>query len=297
MGVPRINIENWTLTVTGLVRDSTTFTFDKIRQFPKREIQAFHQCAGFPRRPQVPTRRIGNVVWGGADLQTLLESVGVLPTARFLWSFGYDYGEFEGIRSDPYVKDLPLERLSHGDVLLVYEINGEPLDALHGYPLRLLVPGFYGTNSVKWLSRLELADRRADSPFTTLLYNDPIAPSPSNPNGGTRPVWQVAPESLIVSPVPDAKVGRGPVEIWGRAWADGGVASVKISTDGGQTWHVAELGDQIDWSWQTFRMAWHPEGTGDAVLMSRATDKKGVFQPDADWRNAVHAVRVTKTGL
>jgi sulfane dehydrogenase subunit SoxC len=297
MGVPRINVDNWTLTVTGLVRESTTFTFDKIRQFPKREVQAFHQCAGFPKRPQLPTRRIGNVVWGGVDLKTILESVGVLPAARFLWSFGHDYGEYDGIHSGPYVKDLPLDRLSHGDVLLAYEINGDPLDALHGYPLRLLVPGYYGTNSVKWLSRLELADRRADGPFTTLFYNDPIRPSPNNPNVGTRPVWQVAPESLIVSPAPDAKIGRGPVEIWGRAWADGGVASVDVSTDGGQTWHAAELGNQTDWSWQTFRMRWDPWGTGNAILMSRATDKMGAFQPDADWRNAVHAVRVTKTDL
>ena len=297
MGVPRINIENWTLSVTGLVRDSTTFTFDKIRQFPKREIQAFHQCAGYPKRPQLPTRRIGNVLWGGVDLKSLLEEVGVLPAARFLWSFGHDYGEFDGIRSGGYVKDLPLDRLSHGDVLLAYEINGAPLDALHGYPLRLLVPGYYGTNSVKWLSHLELADRRADGPFTTLLYNDPISPSTNNPNGGTRPVWQVAPESLIVSPAPDAKIGKGPVEIWGRTWADGGVASVDVSTDGGRTWHAAELGNQADWSWQTFRMEWNPQGTGDAILMSRATDKMGAFQPDSDWRNAVYAVRVTKTGL
>jgi hypothetical protein len=85
--------------------------------------------------------------------------------------------------------------------------------------------------------------------------------------------------------------------IWCRACADGGVASVEISTDGGQAWNAAELGNQTDWSWQTFRMAWHPEGKGDAVLMSRATDKMGAFQPDADWRNAVYAVHVTKTGL
>ena len=296
LGVPRINIENWTLTITGLVCNSATFTFDQIRRFRKREIQAFHQCAGFPKNPRLATRRVGNVVWGGVDLQALLESVGVLSAARFLWSFGLDYGEYDGIRSDPYVKDLPLDRLSHGDVLLAYEINGEPLDALHGYPLRLIIPGFYGTNSVKWLSRLELADRRADGPFTTLLYNDTVAPSPDNPSGGTRPVWQVAPELLIVSPAPNAKVGSGPVEIWGRAWADGGIASVEISTDGGQTWNIAELDGQIGWSWQKFRMVWHPKGIGNAALMSRATDKKGAFQPGADWRNAVYAVHITKTG-
>lgn len=297
MGVPRIDIDDWTLTVGGLVNESMTFTYDRIRQLPKREIQAFHQCAGYPKNPQLPTRRIGNMVWGGADLKTLLESVGVLPAARFLWSFGHDYGEYDGFHADPYVKDLPLDRLLQSDVLLAYEINGEPLDALHGYPLRLLIPGFYGTNSVKWLSRLELADRRAEGPFTTLLYNDPVAPSPGHPAGGTRPVWHVAPESVIVSPAPNAKIGRGPVEIWGRAWADGGVASVEVSMDGGRSWYAAELGKQIDRSWQTFSLAWHPQGEGNAVLMSRAADKMGAIQPDAGWRNAVYAVPVTMTGL
>jgi len=279
------------------VNESMTFTYDRIRQLPKREIQAFHQCAGYPKNPQLPTRRIGNMVWGGADLKTLLELVDVLPAARFLWSFGHDYGEYDGLHADPYVKDLPLDRLLQSDVLLAYEINGEPLDALHGYPLRLLVPGFYGTNSVKWLSRLELADRRAEGPFTTLLYNDPVALSPEHPAGGTRPVWHVAPESVIVSPAPNVKIGRGPVEIWGRAWADGGVASVEVSMDGGRSWYAAELGKQTDRSWQTFSLAWHPQGQGNAVLMSRATDKMGAIQPDAGWRNAVYAVPVTMTGL
>ena len=297
MGVPRIDIDDWTLTVGGLVNESMTFTYDRIRQLPKREIQAFHQCAGYPKNPQLPTRRIGNMVWGGADLKTLLELVDVLPAARFLWSFGHDYGEYDGLHADPYVKDLPLDRLLQSDVLLAYEINGEPLDALHGYPLRLLVPGFYGTNSVKWLSRLELADRRAEGPFTTLLYNDPVALSPEHPAGGTRPVWHVAPESVIVSPAPNVKIGRGPVEIWGRAWADGGVASVEVSMDGGRSWYAAELGKQTDRSWQTFSLAWHPQGQGNAVLMSRATDKMGAIQPDAGWRNAVYAVPVTMTGL
>ena len=187
------------------------------------------------------------------------------------------------------MKDCPLDRLERGDVLLAYEINGEPLDAEHGFPLRLLVPGFYGTNSVKWLSRLHLADRRAEGPFTTQLYNDAV-------EGGTRPVWQIAPESVIVNPAPAAQVGGQAVEIWGWAWADGGVAAVEISTDGGQSWAPAALDRPNGWSWQKFRASWQAEGAGEAVLMSRATGTQGAVQPLADWRNCVHAVPVSRTG-
>jgi DMSO/TMAO reductase YedYZ molybdopterin-dependent catalytic subunit len=289
VGVPRIDPATWTLSITGLVREPVTFSFDRIRQMPKKQVEAFHQCAGYPSNPKIATRRVGNVVWGGVDLKTLLDELGVLPEARFLWSYGLDSGEYEGVRSDAYLKDCPLDRLERGDVLLAYEINGEPLDAEHGFPLRLLVPGFYGTNSVKWLSRLHLADRRAEGPFTTQLYNDAV-------EGGTRPVWQIAPESVIVNPAPAAQVGGQAVEIWGWAWADGGVAAVEISTDGGKSWAPAALDRPNGRSWQKFRMFWQAEGAGEAVLMSRATGTQGAVQPLADWRNCVHAVHVSRTG-
>lgn len=289
VGVPRIDVKTWTLSINGLVRERATLSFDQIRQMPKKQVEAFHQCAGYPSNPKIATRRVGNVVWGGVDLKTLLGSLGVLPEARFLWSYGFDSGAYEGIRSDAYLKDCPLDRLEHGDVLLAYEINGEPLDPEHGFPLRLLVPGFYGTNSVKWLSRLHLADRRADGPFTTQLYNDVI-------EGGTQPVWQIAPESVIVSPAPGAQIGGQAVDIWGWAWADGGVAAVEISTDGGQNWRPVELDQPNGWSWQKFSVAWQPEGAGEAVLMSRATGKQGAVQPLTDWRNCVHAVPVSRLG-
>ncbi len=126
--------------------------------------------------------------------------------------------------------------------------------------------------------------RAADGPFTTQLYNDSV-------DGGTRPVWAVAPESVIVSPAPDAQAGAS-IEIWGWGLGDGGVAQVEISTDGGAIWRRAELAPQRGWAWQKFTATWRPEGTGEAILMSRATGKRGEVQPAADWRNCIHAVRV-----
>jgi DMSO/TMAO reductase YedYZ molybdopterin-dependent catalytic subunit len=285
VGVPRIEAGAWTVGVTGLVGKAATLTLDDIRSLPKAEVESFHQCAGYPSNPKIATRRVGNVVWGGADLNALLDTLDVSSRARYLWSYGADSGDYEGIRSDLYLKDCPLDRIRQGGVLLAYEINGEPLDAEHGFPLRLVVPGFYGTNAVKWLTRLHLAEARAAGPFTTQLYNDAV-------DGGTRPVWAIAPESVIVSPAPDARVGPKAVEIWGWAWADGGVAKVEVSTDGGATWREAALGPQRGWAWQKFHVAWTPEGTGAAVLMSRATAKRGAVQPAADWRNCIYAVPV-----
>ena len=284
VGIPRFDVADWTLSVTGFVRESITLNFEQLRKLPKVEVETFHQCAGYPANPKIATRRVGNVVWGGVDLKALLAEAGVLSDARFVWAYGMDHGEYEGVRAEPYVKDCPLARIQADGVLLAYEINGEPLDAEHGFPLRLVVPGFYGTNCVKWLTRLHLAERRADGPFTTELYNDRLA-------GGARPVWAVAPESVIVSPAPDARVG-GAFEIWGRAWADGGVARVEVSTDGGATWRDAQLAPQRGWAWQKFTIACRAADRGETVLMSRATGKNGETQPAADWRNCIHAVRV-----
>lgn len=289
VGVPRIDAERWVLHITGLVRTNVAFTFEQIRRMPKKEVESFHQCAGYPSNPKIATRRIGNVVWGGVELKALLNEIGVLPNARFLWSYGSDYGEYEGIAAAPYLKDCPLERLETGDILLAYEINGEPLDPEHGFPLRLFIPGFYGTNCVKWLSRLHLADRRAESPFTTRFYNDPG-------DDGPRPVWQIAPESVIVNPGPDAKLGPQPVEIWGWAWADGGVAGVALSANGGQDWFAAEVEAGKGRSWQKFRGVWCPQGEGEAVLVSRATAANGLVQPLTEWRNCVHSVRAICSG-
>jgi sulfane dehydrogenase subunit SoxC len=169
--------------ITGLVERPTTLSLADLRRLPVRQVESFHQCAGAPRRPDVAARRSANVVWRGVDLADLLRRCGIRNEARFLWAYGLDHGGYDGVSARWYVKDMPLTRLGEGGVLLAYAVNGEPLKPEHGFPLRLVVPGYYGTNAVKWLWRLELAEARAGGPFTTELYNDP---DPST--GGTRPV-------------------------------------------------------------------------------------------------------------
>ena len=291
-GLPRFDLARWRLELTGLIERPCWLSFDDIRALPKRRLESFHQCAGFPQKPDVTTRRIGNVVWGGADLRDLLHSVGIRPEARFLWSYGLDHGDFDSKPAGHYLKDLPLNRLARGDVLLAYEINGEPLTQAHGFPLRLVIPGYYGTNSVKWLYRLDLADRRADGIFTTILYNDPFPAAEGGATGDTRPVWAAPPEAAIVVPQPQARLACRPVEIWGWAWAEAGVTHVEISADQGESWFAAALQPRSQWSWQRFSAAWQPPASGRFTLMARATDTAGATQPMGPARNTVHAVEV-----
>jgi len=292
LGVPRIDPDDWSLWVDGLVRRPTRLTLSEIKRRPRVEITSIHQCCGSPLKPQMPTRRICNVVWGGARLSEIIADCEPDPAARYVWSSGADHGIFEGDSCDAFVKDLPFDRVA-ADVLIAYEMNGEPLRPENGYPARLVVPGHYGTNSVKWLIRLSLADTRAPGPFTTRWYNDPILDAAGKPTGATTPVGPIAPESVIVSPAPDQTLAAGEeIEIWGWAWADAGVSAVDVSADGADGWMPAAVERPAGRAWQRFAATWRPDHHGAHELCSRARSVDGRPQPDAGARNAIHRVPI-----
>jgi DMSO/TMAO reductase YedYZ molybdopterin-dependent catalytic subunit len=192
-------------------------------------------------------------------------------------------GDFADLKNEPYVKDLPLAKALSPEVLLATGMNGRPLSPDRGGPVRLVVPGWYGTNSVKWLGALTVSDHRAPGPYTTRFYHDP---SPSGP----QPVWGVAPESILVSPAPDEPPWAGEL-VWieGWAWAESGVAKVEISPDAGGSWISATLEPRRDFSWQCFRLPWtFPSGRHQ--LSCRCFDGNGTGQPESGTRNAVHTV-------
>jgi DMSO/TMAO reductase YedYZ molybdopterin-dependent catalytic subunit len=294
LGIPRVDPAQWSLTIDGLVGRTRTLGLEDLKARPKRIVEAVHECCGNPLEPRVPTRRVANVRWGGVDLAALLYDLAIDPRARFLWSHGLDGGDFAGTSCDYYVKDLPLERLAGGDVLLAYELNGGPLPAEHGFPVRLVVPGYYGTNSVKWLWRLHLAERRAEGLFATALYNDSVdADDVAAGHPPRRPVWALAPESIIVAPAPDTAVAAGELtEIWGWAWSFRGIAGVEISVDGGTSFRRAALEEPRGLAWRRFSLPWRPADRGEALLRARAFEANGVAQPMEGARNAIHTVRV-----
>jgi len=276
--------EDWTLLVDGMVAAPLRLTLRDLAALPQRRVTAVHQCAGNPLAPTVPTRRVACVTWGGVALADVLARVGVDPGARFVWSDGADQGDFGGEHVPFYRKDLPLDRAG-ADVLLATHLNGEALPAAHGGPLRLVVPGFFGTNSVKWLWRLTLAEHRAEGLFTTRFYND------ARDDGATRPVWALAPEAVFVTPAPDATVG-GSTLLRGWAWSDAPVNMVAISDDLGAHWFAADLAPRQERGWQEWTAFWTPRRGGDHTLWCRATDAAGAVQPLEGARNAIHAVPV-----
>jgi DMSO/TMAO reductase YedYZ molybdopterin-dependent catalytic subunit len=292
LGLPRITHEDWSLAIDGLVARPRTLSFSDLMRCEKVSVTSVHQCAGSPLAPSEPTQRVCNVSWAGARLADILAECEPHPTVRFVWSTGADYGDFAGVSVEAYVKDMPVDRVK-SDVLVAYEMNGGPLMPEHGFPARLVVPGFYGTNSVKWLTRVTLAEARAPGPFTQRWYNDPVQDECRSASGRTVPVWAIAPQSVIVAPAPDAAINASEAtEIWGWAWADGGVGQVEISVDGG-SWQPALLEPAAERAWQRFTLSWLPEKCGTVTLASRATAASRECQPASGRRNAIYRVSVT----
>jgi DMSO/TMAO reductase YedYZ molybdopterin-dependent catalytic subunit len=292
LGLPRLDPDSWSVAIDGLVRRPRRLTLAELKRRPRVEITSVHECCGSPLRPDEPARRVCNVAWGGVRLADLIAECQPQPEARFLWASGADHGVFQGVDCDAYVKDVPLERVA-ADVLIADEMNGAPLRPENGHPARLVVPGFYGTNSVKWLQRLTLAAGRASGPFTTRWYSDAVRDAAGHPTDATAPVWSIAPESVIVSPAPDQVLKAGEdVEVWGWTWADGGVATVELGADDGSHWMRATVEPPAGRAWQHFSATWRPQRRGRQELRSRAHSGDGRSQPPSGARNAIHAVAI-----
>ena len=291
-GIPRIERETWRLHLSGLIERPCALSFQDMLKFRKHEIEAFIKCAGFPHNEKIATRNASNAVWAGASLLEVMDSVGLNPEATFLWLYAPDRGSYAEWSAESYVKDVPVERVKMGDVLLAYELNGEQLSAEHGFPVRLFVPGFYGTNSVKWLCHIRAATQRATGVFVSELYNDPVVSEDGTPTAATVPVWEVPPEALIVYPAANSVVPCGRLRVSGWSWGTTEIDFVEVSTDGGISWRRTSVERRHQMSWQRFEA--EVELTeGEAILSARATNLKGVTQPDQHARNAVHVIRVT----
>jgi DMSO/TMAO reductase YedYZ molybdopterin-dependent catalytic subunit len=214
-----------------------------------------------------------------------------LPTSPNVWSQGADGGDYHGVPIPAYVKDLPLVEAQRAEVLLATHMNGDLLNDKHGGPVRLVVPGYYGTNSTKWLVRLELQATRSPGYFTTSMYNDVVV------KGGKEermPVWRTAPHSVLVNPVEGAvlKCGRT-LTIAGWAWGADPIVDVEVSTDAGVTWSKAPVSKRQDMSWQRFELDWTPQSPGPCRMLCRAVDSVGVPQPVSGTRNAVLSIDVS----
>jgi sulfane dehydrogenase subunit SoxC len=278
-GIPAIDPARHRLTVHGLVERPLEFTLEELKRFPSVTRTYFIECSGNGGRawsnpkpemsPQVVDGLTSNSEWTGVAVSTLLRAVGVKSAGTWVLAEGGDAAVMT--RSVPTIKMLD-------DALVVYAQNGEALRPGNGYPVRLLLPGWEGNMSVKWLRRLEVIDQPAMSREETSKYTDPL------PGGKARQFsFEMDVKSLITSPsYPVQLSGRGWHAIRGLAWSGrGAISRVDVSTDGGTTWHAASFPNGVSPLAHTrFEYQWQWDGR-PARLMSRAVDETGAVQPTA----------------
>lgn len=294
--IPR---DEWRLAVTGLVERELDLSFADLEAMEPRTITAFLACSGqsrgrFGNEPAAVegtkwgNGAIGNAEWTGVSLIDILDEAGVQPGAVEVVSQGGDFPEMQ--------RGLPIEIATDPDVMLVWQMNGEDLPPPNGGPVRLLVPGWGGIASTKWVVGLEVIDR----PFAG-TYNTESYVIIDEVGAVVRPVREMPVSSVITSPLPDAALPAGPVTIGGFAWSGfGGIERVEVSTDDGATWVEAAIVEEAGpLSWVRFEASWEA-ASGTAMLQSRAFDQRGLGQPvETEWnakgylQNSIYRVPVT----
>lgn len=274
------------LAVDGAVERPLRLTLDDLRAWPSATLSVTLECAGNGRQGFRPITggepwgwtAAGTAVWTGAPLQTVLLWAGIRPEGRFVLFEGADHGPFEGGPDMHYTRSLALaeiERLGE-DMLLAYAMNGEPLTPDHGGPVRLIVPGWYGMASVKWLRRISVALEPYSGEFQTHAYVYRW------PDGSAEPVTTARVRALITSPVAGASLPRGMHVIRGKAWSgNGAVTAVEVQIDGEARWQPALLAaSSSPYAWQEWTFDWDVTRAGRHVLCARASDSTGATQPD-----------------
>jgi DMSO/TMAO reductase YedYZ molybdopterin-dependent catalytic subunit len=210
-----------------------------------------------------------------------LDSAGVKQDAKEVILVGADGGrerEAGGITVDAYARSIPLAKAFDPSTLIVHRMNGEPLPAIHGGPLRVVVPGWYGMDSVKWLKQILVSSEEFRGFYQTERYYD------GRRIGGRiekRPLGPIRVKSQIARPIQGEVFGRGAVSISGAAWVgEGEITRVDVSSDGGRTWTEARLGpDRASHAWRLWSSQWTPAGPGVYEALARARDSRGNQQP------------------
>jgi sulfane dehydrogenase subunit SoxC len=307
--VPLVEPSAWRLEVAGTVERPLTLTLDEVRARPRTEVTVTMECAGNGRALLEPRpisqpwliEAVGTARWTGASLAALLEEAAPGADAVDVVFTALDRG-VEGDVEQRYERSLPLGEALEAGAVLAYEMNGAPLPPQHGFPLRLVVPGWYGMTNVKWLSAVTVTTK----PFTGYQVTSGYRFRQSEDEDG-RPVTRMRPRALMVPPgVPDFYtrnriVDAGSVRIEGRAWSGRvPIVRVEVSADGGATWADAKLAAELDgpWAWRGWSFTWHAR-PGEHVLCCRASDEMGDTQPlEPEWNvggyenNAVQRVPV-----
>lgn len=289
--VPKLTKSTWRLKVEGAVRHPLELTYDQLLSLKASSQPVTLECAGnsspmlFPQVDGLPAESYmaSNAEWTGVPLAYILERAGLRPTAKEVMLEGADAGEIGDSRSPAgiihYSRSLPIAK-ARQDVLLAYSMNGADLPAEHGYPVRAIVPGWYGMASVKWLTRINVVEE----PFRGYYQEINYAYWQTHDGLASRvPITELEVKSAIARPKMNEVVARdADYRIFGAAWTgDSHVAKVEVSVDTGRTWSPAKLlGESIKNTWRLWEFHWRtPANAGRCTIMCRATDLRGRIQP------------------
>jgi len=290
--IPRpaaIDPAKYRLTINGMVSKPMELTLADLQKLPQHSLAAVIECTGNGRgfySPKVPGIQwgrgaIGNAEWSGPRIADVLKLAGVAESAAFMDTDGAD----TGVASTPdFIRSLPMKKAMDPATLLALKMNGQPLPDIHGAPARLIVPGWDGTSSVKWVVRLSPSAQANNGFFMNPGYRYPKYALP--PGTAARPselevIEGMPVKSSITAPEDRTVVKAGAVTIRGFAWAgEESIERVDVSTDGGSKWHAAELsGAKLPYAWRLWKLEWKPTEHGYYTILSRATDSAGRVQP------------------
>jgi DMSO/TMAO reductase YedYZ molybdopterin-dependent catalytic subunit len=295
--VPTVNVREWRLRIDGEVTMPLSLTIEDLRRLPAIELISVVECAGNGRgfyEPSVPGLQwanggVGNGRWKGARLADVLRRSGVKPSAREVLFDGADLPL--GTMPD-FQRSIPIKKALDLDTILAYEMNGETLPVKHGFPLRVVAPGWAGDSWIKWLTSIRVLDKEHDGFWMKNAYRHPgkpTAPGASTPADLMQPVTSLRVKSVITSPVDGAQVAvHKPSVIRGVAWSGdtGPVTSVDVSVDGGRSWKLAALRQhqQTPFGWRQWEFKWTPSREAYYTILARARDTSGETQPlDQEW--------------
>ena len=294
-GVPEpTRAQDWSLVIDGEVKRPLSLSYEDLRRCPGRTVRSVMECSGsdadffeyFKGEGPRPSRTKEGMIlsageFTGTPLAAVLNEAGLTRKAVSVRAEGWDQGvpatAQAGAEPFYYDKAMPLEKALHPDTIVAWAQNGQLLEHLHGAPARLLVPGWSGNWSVKWLRRLEVLDNPGDCwyHYNFYYYGD----SPDDPN--KELITAIGVKSLVTYPQDDgAALPRGSHGIRGYAWSGAGaIAQVEVSVDGGETWDPARLEQTGDrWMWARWSYVWEARSAGKYSIMSRATDEVGRVQ-------------------
>jgi DMSO/TMAO reductase YedYZ molybdopterin-dependent catalytic subunit len=287
---PKIDANSWSLAINGEVNRSVKLAMKDIRAFREMEQTVTLECSGNGRvysDPPVPGLQwekgaVGTARWRGVALRDVLSNAGVKVTGKHIIMNGMD--EPAGAAPD-FVRSIPMAKAMHPNTMLAYKMNDEEIPLEHGFPLRLIVPGWEAAASTKWITNIQVSESEADGFFFKTAYRIPnrtVAPGTAVGPDDMIPYTALDVKSIFTFPPESATIPSGSsIELRGFAWAgEADITRVDVSTDSGRAWRAASLDpEKAKYTWRRFRYLWKPGRRGSFILMSRATDSHGRTQP------------------